>query len=69
MINDILKVFWVNLFLLPGETGFVALIMYRDDMLTLGSGLCALGILFTVNFFITCAFQAHIREQKARENR
>jgi hypothetical protein len=69
MLSDILKVLWVNLFLLPGEAGFVALVMYRDDILTLGSGLCALGILFTVNFFITCAFQAHVREQKDKEER
>jgi hypothetical protein len=67
MIQDILKVFWVNLFLLPGEAGFMALVLYKEDILNLGSGLCTLGILFTANFFITCAFAAHIEEQKAQE--
>ena len=67
MKQDILKVFWVNLFLLPGEAGFTALILYQDGVLTLGSGFCALGILFTVNFFIACAFHAHVREQQRIE--
>lgn len=68
MKQDILRVLWVNLFLLPGEAGFLALILYRDGILNLGSGLCTLGILFTVNFFITCAFVSHVTKQKRIEN-
>lgn len=64
-MKDIWKVLWVNLFLLPGEAGFFALVLYKEGLLNLGSGLCTLGLLFTTNFFITCAWAAHVEVQQA----
>ncbi len=67
MIKDILRVLWVNLLLLPGEAGFTALVMYKEGVLNLGSGVCTLGILFTVNVFITAGWIQHVADQQKIE--
>ncbi len=64
MLKDILRVLFVNLFLLPGEAGFTALVMYKEGVLNIGSGVC---ILFTINVFIAFAWTCHIDDQQAKE--
>ena len=64
MKDALLRVLFVNVFLLPGEAGFAALVMYKEGVLNLVSGLCALGILFTINFFISSGFSASVEEER-----
>ena len=70
MMSDLKALAFLNSFLLPGEMAVTALIMelgLEYSILNWFTGTCALGIWFTINFFITAGFQAHVAEQKKAE--
>jgi uncharacterized membrane protein len=63
----ICQLLFINAVLLPGELGVMTLVMFAERSLSLLPWLCGVGIILTLNVFITAQFAQHVRERRERK--